>query len=57
MDVVYLKDQQQFITIPDGDIATHEQIMECFRQREIERQKQYLRQDHRAEDVFKYFEF
>lgn len=34
MDIVYLQEDKKFITIPDGDVATHEQIRDFFYQRE-----------------------
>ena len=54
MDIVYLQDAQKFITIPNGDIATHEQILNFYHQREIEMQKQMNRSTYN--NVCKYFE-
>lgn len=33
MEIFYNKEDQQFYTIPDGDIATHQQIEEYYKKR------------------------
>lgn len=30
MEIIYNREDQKFFTIPDGDVATHEQIKEYF---------------------------